>query len=98
MSDFPVNQGDFVVRVADGITVFSPEIAAGFLLATRRQQFKEVEMLKTIANGTYRGLIRSGFPISAIHDVVASIAVRAPEAKSLRCWVYGVFYSCMEFP
>ncbi|MEP0963780.1 MAG: hypothetical protein ABJQ70_00580 [Roseobacter sp.] len=61
MSDFPVNQGDFVVRVADGITVFSPEIAAGFLLATRRQQFKEVEMLKTIANGTYRGAYSKWF-------------------------------------
>jgi regulator of RNase E activity RraA len=50
-----VHPGDIVVGDEDGVVAFPQSRAADLLVAVREQEAKEVAILKSVRDGTYKG-------------------------------------------
>lgn len=55
IGDFVIEPGDIVVGDEDGVVAFPQAIAAELLKGVRAQEAKEAEIMKSIADGTYKG-------------------------------------------
>ncbi len=55
-----VSPGDIVVGDEDGIVTFSPDIAADLAAAVQKQIAREAEIMRSIADGSYKGAYAKG--------------------------------------
>jgi regulator of RNase E activity RraA len=51
----PVAPGDLIIGDEDGVLALSPKVAEEILPKVRAQIAREVEIIKSIRNGTYAG-------------------------------------------